>query len=95
MWAGTKKDLNMVKTLVNGGAQLLKPKKDGMTLLHLSATHNDIHILDYCLKKKETTSIDLETNDVIKKFELKKFLGVDTSPFGSIFGKYGCFEPLD
>jgi len=38
LWAATKKDLTMVKTLVENGAQILRPKKDGMTILHVAAS---------------------------------------------------------
>jgi len=49
----------MVKALVESGASLLKPKKDGITILHIAASQNDIHMLDYALKVKETKSVDL------------------------------------
>ena len=41
--------MTVVKMLVEGGAQLLKPKADGMTILHVAASSNDIHMLDYAL----------------------------------------------
>jgi hypothetical protein len=42
----------------------LKPKADGVTILHIAASNNDIHTLDYAIKTKETNSIDLPTEDV-------------------------------
>lgn len=54
----------MVKYLCENGASLLKPKKDGVTILHLSAGLNDIHTLDYALKTKQTKSIDLPSDEV-------------------------------
>lgn len=42
----------MVKYLCENGASLLKPKKDGFTLLHLAASLNDVHTLDYAIKTK-------------------------------------------
>ena len=36
-----------------GGAELMKPKKDGMTVLHIAASHNDIHTIDYAMKTIE------------------------------------------
>lgn len=47
LWATTKKHFSMVKKLHKLGANLLKPKKDGITCIHIAATNNDIHILDY------------------------------------------------
>jgi ankyrin repeat protein len=43
--------MTVVKLLVENGAQLLKPKADGMTVLHVAASSNDIHMLDYSLKE--------------------------------------------
>lgn len=43
--------MTVVKALVEqGGANLLKPKADGMTILHVAASQNDIHMLDYAIK---------------------------------------------
>jgi ankyrin repeat protein len=39
----------MAKTLVSNGASILKPKRDGMTVLHIAASQNDIHMLDYAI----------------------------------------------
>jgi len=59
LWAATRKDLSVVKLLVNNGASILKPKSDGMTIMHIAASQNDIHMLDYAIKMKETPTIDL------------------------------------
>ena len=50
--------------LVNHGAEILKPKKDGLTLLHISASQNDIHVLDYTISVKKTRSIDIPNEEV-------------------------------
>jgi ankyrin repeat protein len=50
MWAATKKHMTVVKLLVENGATLLKSKGDGMNILHVAASHNDIHMLDYAIK---------------------------------------------
>ena len=42
--------MTVVKTLVENGATLLKPKGDGMNILHVAASHNDIHMLNYAIK---------------------------------------------
>lgn len=55
----------MTKLLVESGAALLKPKKDGITILHSAASFNDIHILDYAIRVKDTKTIDLQNNDVL------------------------------
>jgi ankyrin repeat protein len=54
----------MVKFLVENGAHLLKPKKDGMTILHISASSNDIHTLEYALQMKDTASVDIQNEEV-------------------------------
>jgi ankyrin repeat protein len=64
LWAAAKKDLSMVKFLVENGAHLLKPKKDGMTILHISASSNDIHTLEYALQMKDTASVDIQNEEV-------------------------------
>jgi ankyrin repeat protein len=38
MWAATKKHMTVVKLLVENGADLLKPKGDGMNILHVAAS---------------------------------------------------------
>jgi ankyrin repeat protein len=54
----------MVQRLVDKGAQLMKPKKDGMNILHISSACGDVRILDYALKLREgTTSIDSMTEE--------------------------------
>ena len=43
-------DLKVFRFLVDHGAHVLKPKKeDGMTALHMAATTNDVHVLDFVL----------------------------------------------
>lgn len=54
----------MVKFLVDNGAHLLKPKRDGMTILHVAASNNDVHVLDYVLQNNETKSIDITSDEV-------------------------------
>jgi hypothetical protein len=43
---------------------VLKPRKDGVTSLHLAACTNDVHVLNFILKAKSTSSIDLISDDV-------------------------------
>jgi hypothetical protein len=64
LWAASKKDVTMAKLLVECGASLLKPKKDDLTILHIAASLNDIHTLDFAIKAKETKSIDLPNEEV-------------------------------
>ena len=49
MWAATSKNIEMVHMLAENGANLMKPKKDGLTIMHIAASINDIHVLDYVL----------------------------------------------
>lgn len=58
--------MTIVKLLVENGATLLKAKGDGMNILHVAASHNDIHMLDYAIKvvstqqEKSTDFIDMQ-----------------------------------
>ena len=79
----------MTKLLVQNGASLLKPKKDGMNILHASASFNDIHILDFAIRNKETKSIDIPNQEVIK-FYLS--LGTHTCSHGLHTWQYGLFK---
>jgi ankyrin repeat protein len=90
LWAASQKDLTMVKYLHENGAALLQPKKDGFTSLHVASSHNDVHVLDYVIKKKETPSIDLVNEEVINiyKYNIYIYLGLDSSTFSSIYGKF-------
>ena len=63
LWAAAHGNVDMVRTLVDNGAQLLKPRKDGVTILHIAACENDVRMLDYACKAKTTKSIDLAMND--------------------------------
>ena len=49
LWAATRKHMTIVKMLVESGATLLKPKGDGLTILHVAASYNDIHMLDFAI----------------------------------------------
>jgi ankyrin repeat protein len=42
----------VIKELVENGASLLKPRRDGITVLHIGAVNNDLHVLDYVIKTK-------------------------------------------
>lgn len=63
LWAAAKGNLNMVKKLHRLGGNIIKPKKDGLTCLHIAATNNNIHILSYLLENKPTKSIDIENEE--------------------------------
>ena len=56
MWAATKKHMTVVRLLVENGASIMKGKGDGMNILHVAASHNDIHMLDYTIKVLEAQS---------------------------------------
>lgn len=63
LWAATKRHLTMVKKLKKLGANVLKPKKDGITCFHIAATNNDVHVLDYLLQTRPTKNIDFENEE--------------------------------
>ncbi len=46
--------MTVVKMLVENGATLLKSKGDGMNIMHVAASHNDIHMLDFTIKQLAT-----------------------------------------
>ncbi|CDW79760.1 ankyrin repeat protein [Stylonychia lemnae] len=75
LWASSQKNVSMVKFLHENGAELLQPKKDGFTSLHVASSGNDVHTLDYVIKKKETNSIDLVNQDGWTPAHLASFLG--------------------
>lgn len=58
----------MVKLLHQTGASMVKPKRDGMTIFHVAASHNDIHTLDYCISSKVSRTVDLKNEEVYFKF---------------------------
>jgi hypothetical protein len=43
---------------------MYKPRKDGVTILHLAAVNNDIWTLNYVLRLKRQTNIDIVSDDV-------------------------------
>ena len=44
----SKTDLRLIELLVANGADFLRSKSsDGMTALHMAATNNDIHLMQY------------------------------------------------
>ena len=55
--------MTVVKILVESGAQIMKPKADGMTVLHVAASSNDIHMLDYSISEIQRQAREnLESN---------------------------------
>ena len=57
------KNLSMVKKLHKLGGNMMKPKRDGITCLHVAATNNDIHLLNFLLENRPTKSIDIENQE--------------------------------
>ena len=45
LWAASRGDIDMIKVLVDNGASLLKPRVDGVTILHIGACANDLPLL--------------------------------------------------
>lgn len=68
LWATARGELEALQELVESGAQVLKPRKDGVTTLHLAACTNDVPVLNYVLKAKSTSSIDMISDDVFNIF---------------------------
>lgn len=49
----------MVDALLGLGAELLKPKKDGTTIMHVAAANGDVYMLDLAIRLKKTASVDM------------------------------------
>lgn len=49
--------------LVEGGASVLTPMDKGVTVFHLSAANNDVHILDYAISQREHSNLDFKTDE--------------------------------
>jgi hypothetical protein len=54
--------MTVVKILVDSGASLLKAKGDGMSVLHVAASSNDIHMLDYSIREIQRQTRDNNIN---------------------------------
>lgn len=78
LWATARGELEALEELVKSGAQILKPRKDGVTTLHLAACTNDVHVLNYILKAKSTSSVDMISDDVLNIFFKCFHLGLVT-----------------
>ena len=50
LWAAQRGNLEHVQELVSQGAKIDKAKQDGVSIYHLAASNNDIHMLDYAIK---------------------------------------------
>ena len=42
MWAAQRSNLEVLEELVAHGADVMKPKQDGITAFHLAASNNDV-----------------------------------------------------
>lgn len=51
LWATQRQNLEIAQTLVENDADInIGKSEDGMTVYHISASNNDIHMLDYFLE---------------------------------------------
>ena len=74
-WAAVKSDYTLLRFLHKRGADLMQPKKDGMTVLHIAASQNDVHVLDYALQNLDGSSVDMKNNEGWTSAHLASFLG--------------------
>lgn len=65
----------MIRHLANHGADLFRPKQDGLTILHIAASQNDIHLLDYVIKSQKVKNVDIKSNDGWTPAHSASFLG--------------------
>lgn len=49
MWAAQSTNLDIIQELIENGASVTQPKADGITVLHMAASNNDIHTIDYLI----------------------------------------------
>ena len=64
LWAASKKHLSIVKALIENGADIRKTKKDGMGVMHIAASQNDIHMLDYVMRTGLVKDINAQNIEV-------------------------------
>ena len=62
LWAAQKSNLEIVQELVAYGATVSKTKKDGISVLHMAASNNDIHLLDYIVTL-ESAKLDVNSKN--------------------------------
>ena len=79
LWAAARGEIETLQSLVESGASIVKPRKDGVTVLHLAATNNDIPVLNYALRAKRAQNVDYVSDDVCITCYYQYLLGVDTS----------------
>ena len=63
LWAAAQGKLDIVRDLVDNGAHLLKPRKDGVTVFHIAACDNNVRMLDYLVKTNSAPGVDFLMND--------------------------------
>jgi len=63
MWAAQKGNIETIQELVANGANVMKTKTDGISLYHMAASNNDVHLLDYAISLKAHTSLNLKNDD--------------------------------
>lgn len=64
MWAAHSGSLEIVQELIANGADMMKAKGDGITVFHMAASNNDIHMLDYALGlKRHGNDLELKNED--------------------------------
>ena len=74
LWASSKGNLETVVELVNLGANPYKTKKDGLTALHIAASNNDIHLLDFLIDRDFKIDLDVKNEDGWTPSHLAGFL---------------------
>ena len=64
LWAAQKCNLEIVQELVAYGASVSKSKRDGISVLHMAASNNDIHLLDYIISLNDKNlDINIKNQD--------------------------------
>ena len=56
------------------GADILKTKEDGISVFHMAASNNDIHMLDYFIQLERHETIDITTKEGWTPAHLAGFL---------------------
>ena len=49
--------------LVEGGASVMEPMDQGVTVFHLAAANNDCNILDLAISQQEHINLDIKTDE--------------------------------
>ena len=63
MFAAHNKNLSIARNLIEQGASVLQPIDAGLTVFHMAAANNDVHLLDLAIQQKQHDTVDMVTSE--------------------------------